>query len=167
MRISDWSSDVGSSDLTAKPQAEHGFLEKLVGTGEVTSKEMGEGEPWTEVVRSLHGLWVIAEGNGQMPGGGDASTVMTLGYDPDRSRYVGTWIGSMMNHLWVYEGEVSADGTTLSLYASGPDFENPGKTGEYREQIVIQEDDHRIFNSSHRQTEGHWKQLMEVHNRRE
>src|SRR3546814_16599854 len=75
---------------TAKPQAEHGFLEKLVGTWEVTSKEMGEGEPWTEVVRSLHGLWVIAEGNGQMPGGGDASTVMTLGYDPDRSRYVGT-----------------------------------------------------------------------------
>src|SRR3546814_6492068 len=99
MRISDWSSDVGSSDLTAKPQAEHGFLEKLVGTGEVTSKEMGEGEPWTEVVRSLHGLWVIAEGNGQMPGGGDASTVMTLGYDPDRSRYVGTWIDRKSTRL--------------------------------------------------------------------
>lgn len=147
----------------AKPQAEHGFLEKLVGTWEVTAKEMGEGEVWTEVVRSLHGLWFIAEGSGRMPGGGDATTVMTLGYDPDRSRYVGTWIGSMMNHLWVYEGEVSADGTTLSLYASGPDFENPGKTGEYREQIVIQDEDHRIFNSSARQPDGHWKQFMEVH----
>lgn len=148
----------------AKPQAEHGFLQRLVGTWEV--RDMPDAGTWVEVVRSLHGIWFVAEGNGQMPGGGDATTVLTLGYDPAKGRYVGSWIGSMMTHMWVYDGEVSADGNTLSLYTTGPDFENPGRTGEYREQIIIKDDAHRIFNSSAKQADGSWKQFMEVNYRR-
>jgi len=148
----------------AKPGAEHGFLQRLVGTWE--GREMPDAGTWVEVVRSLHGIWFVAEGNGQMPGGGDATTVLTLGYDPARGRYVGSWIGSMMTHMWVYEGEVSSDGNTLSLYTTGPDFENPGRTGEYREMIIIKDDDHRIFNSSAKQADGSWKQFMEVNYRR-
>ncbi|MEH6690011.1 MAG: DUF1579 domain-containing protein [Pseudorhizobium pelagicum] len=145
-----------------KPQAEHGFLQKLVGTWEATAKDMTGDDPWTEVVRSLHGIWFVAEGTGNMPGGGAATTVLTLGFDPAKGKYVGSWIGSMMSHMWVYEGEVSADGTTLSLYTSGPDFADPGKTGEYREQIVFADDDHRIFTSSARQADGSWNQFMEA-----
>lgn len=145
-----------------KPQAEHGFLQKLVGTWEVTAKDMTGDDPWTEVVRSLHGIWFVAEGTGNMPGGGAATTVLTLGFDPAKGKYVGSWIGSMMSHMWVYEGEVSADGTTLSLYTSGPDFADPGKTGEYREQIVFADDDHRIFTSCARQADGSWNQFMEA-----
>ncbi len=147
----------------AKPQAEHGFLEKLVGTWDVTSSSMGNDETWTEVVRSLNGIWFVAEGNGEMPGGGGpATTVLTLGYDPARGKYVGSWIGSMMNYMWVYEGDVSDDGTTLNLYTTGPDFSEPGKIGEYREQIVFTDRDNRIFNSSVKQPDGTWKQFMEA-----
>ncbi|MFB9951454.1 DUF1579 domain-containing protein [Rhizobium puerariae] len=147
----------------AKPGAEHGFLEKLLGTWDVTSTGMGNDEKWVEVVRSLHGIWFVAEGNGEMPdGSGPATTVLTLGYDPARGKYVGSWIGSMMAHLWVYEGEVSADGTTLSLYTTGPDFAEEGKLADYREQIVFRDADHRIFNSSARQPDGSWKQFMEA-----
>ncbi|WP_210049768.1 DUF1579 domain-containing protein [Neorhizobium petrolearium] len=147
----------------AKPQAEHGFLERMVGIWEVSSPDMGTDEKWVEVVRSLHGIWFVAEGNGNMPqGGGAATTMLTLGYDPAKGKYVGSWIGSMMAYLWVYEGEVSADGTTLSLYTTGPDFAEPGKTGEYREQIIFKDDDHRIFNSSAKQPDGTWKQFMEA-----
>lgn len=147
----------------AKPQAEHGFLERMVGIWEVSSPDMGSDEKWVEVVRSLHGIWFVAEGNGNMPqGGGAATTMLTLGYDPARGKYVGSWIGSMMAYLWVYEGEVSADGTTLSLYTTGPDFAEPGKTGEYREQIIFKDDDHRTFNSSAKQPDGTWKQFMEA-----
>jgi hypothetical protein len=39
-----------------------------------------------------------------MPGGGAATMFLTLGYDPQRERYVGTWIGSMMTHLWGVRG---------------------------------------------------------------
>lgn len=145
-----------------KPQAEHGFLQKLVGTWEVTAKDMTGDDPWTEVVRSLHGIWFVAEGTGRMPGGGAATTVLTLGFDPAKGRYVGSWIGSMMSHMWVYEGDVSADGSTLSLHTTGPDFADPGKTGEYREQIVFTDDDHRIFTSSAKQPDGSWNQFMEA-----
>ncbi|MGK6315349.1 DUF1579 domain-containing protein [Neorhizobium sp. DT-125] len=146
----------------AKPQAEHGFLERMVGIWEVTSTSMGNDEKWVEVVRSLHGIWFVAEGNGDMPGGGSATTVLTLGYDPAKGKYVGSWIGSMMTHMWVYEGEVSADGSTLNLYTTGPDFTDPGKTGEYREQIIFKDDDHRVFNSSAKQADGTWKEFMEA-----
>lgn len=147
---------------TAKPQAEHGFLEKLVGRWEVTAKDMPDAGTWTEVVRSLHGIWFVAEGSGDMPEVGPVTTVLTLGYDPDKAKYVGSWIGSMMTHMWVYEGEISADGRTLSLHTTGPDFANPEKTGEYREQIVFTDDDHRSFISSARQPDGSWKQFMEA-----
>jgi Protein of unknown function (DUF1579) len=52
-----------------------------------------------ESVRSFGSLWVVAEGQGEMPGCGPARTMMTLGYDPQRQRYVGTFIVSMMTHL--------------------------------------------------------------------
>ncbi|SMF47940.1 Protein of unknown function [Xaviernesmea oryzae] len=148
----------------AKPQAGHAFLERMVGTWDVRSPDMGSDETWVEVCRSLNGIWFVAEGNGNMPGSGQpVTTVLTLGYDPARGKYVGSWIGSMMNHMWVYEGELSDDGNTLSLYTTGPDFADPGKTGEYREQIVFAGDDHRVFNSSARQADGTWKQFMEAH----
>jgi hypothetical protein len=78
----------------------------------------------SESVRSIGGIWVIGEGKGEMPGGDMATTMITLGYDPRTERFVGTWLGSMMTHLWIYDGELSADGKALSLYAEGPDFCN-------------------------------------------
>ncbi|TDK37641.1 DUF1579 domain-containing protein [Rhizobium deserti] len=146
-----------------KPQMEHSFLQRMVGAWEVHAPEMSDGAPWTEVCRSLQGIWFVAEGSGQMPGGGAATTILTLGYDPAKNKYVGSWIGSMMNHIWVYEGEVSEDGTTLSLYTVGPDMAEPDKTCDYREQIIFTDDNHRIFNSSARQPDGSWKQFMEAH----
>lgn len=147
-----------------KPQAEHAFLERMVGTWRVTSAEMGHEEVWTEVCRSLNGIWFVAEGSGDMPGGaGPATTILTLGFDPAKGRYVASWLGTMMTHLWVYEGEVSADGATLSLFTTGPDFAEPGKIGEYREQITFTDDDHRVFSSAARQPDGSWKQIMEAH----
>src|SRR3712207_8501500 len=63
--------------------------------------------PYTTLFRS--------EGQGDMPGGGVGTTLMTLGYDPQTQRYVGTWGGSMMNYLWVYDGELDVDGRVLTL----------------------------------------------------
>ena len=61
----------------AKAIEEHRFLEKLVGTWNVTSDDMKESGQWTEVVRSLHGAWFVAEGNGQMPDGSGAASMPT------------------------------------------------------------------------------------------
>ncbi len=151
--------------VMAKPRSEHAFLERLVGTWDVTSEMSGD-TPWVETVRSLSGIWVIAEGRGDMPGGeGPATTVLTLGYYAAKGKYVGTWLGSMMDYLWVYEGEVEPDGRTLSLYTTGPSMNGEGMA-DYREQITFLTDDHRTFTSSAKQPDGSWKYFMEAHYRR-
>ncbi len=156
--------------VMAKPRAEHGFLEKMVGSWDVTSDMSGDAT-WVENVRSLQGLWIIAEGNGEMPkgeGGEEGvpvTTVLTLGFDSAKQKYVGTWLGSMMDNLWVYEGEAEPDGKTLSLYTVGPSMGGEG-LADYREQITFLSDDHRTFNSSAKQPDGSWKQFMEAHYRR-
>jgi hypothetical protein len=148
--------------VMAKPRAEHGFLEKMVGSWDVTSDMSGD-NPWVENVRSLQGLWIVAEGSGDMPGGeGPATTMLTLGFDAAKGKYVGTWLGSMMDYLWVYEGEVEPDGRTLSLYTIGPSMAGEGMA-DYRERITFVTDEHRSFTSSAKQPDGSWKQFMEAH----
>ena len=118
-----------------------------------------------EVVRSLGGLWIIAEGEGEMPGGGTAKTIMTLGYDPRIGRYVGTFIASMMAHLWVYNGSLDAAGKVLTLDAEGPDFTGQ-KMAKYQDCIEFVDDDHRVMTSQVLGDDGKWNQFMTAHYRR-
>jgi len=155
----------------AEPQKEHQWLQKLVGEWTYeTECHMGPDQPskftGSEKVRSLGGLWIIAEGEGEMPGGGKANMIMTLGYDPQQKRYVGTWIGSMMTHLWVYDGSMDATGKILTLAAEGPSFTTEGKMGKYRDVIEIKTDNHRILSSHFLGDDGKWQQFMTAHYRR-
>jgi hypothetical protein len=109
--------------MKTEPRKEHQWLQKLVGEWMIeTEASMGSDEPpesaWgIERVRSLGGVWILAEGEGEMPGGGHATTLMTLGYDPQKQRYVGTWTGSTMTPLWGYDGELDAAERVLTLNA--------------------------------------------------
>ena len=94
-----------------KPTEHHRALDRLVGDWlYVTSTGMEDYDPedplkrWTEKVRSVGGLWVIAEGQGGMGSAGMSTMIMTLGYDPRLGHYVGSWIGSMMDKFWTYKG---------------------------------------------------------------
>jgi hypothetical protein len=156
----------------AKAQAEHGWLQKLVGEwsgeGEAT---MGPGQPpvqWTcqEVVRSLGDLWIVAEGTGNMPGGGTAHTAMTLGFDPVKGRYVGTFVGSMMTHMWVYEGERDATGNVLTLNTEGPGMSKEAGYSKYQDVIEIKADDLRTLTSVIQDANGEWHQVVKATYRR-
>jgi hypothetical protein len=156
----------------AKPQQEHRWLQKLVGDwiyeGEAP---MGPDETptkfsGTESFRSLGDLWVVGEGQGEMPGGGEATTLLTLGYDPQKKSYVGTWIGTMMTQLWVYDrGEVEGD-RKLILHSEGPTMPPTGELTEYREVIEFQGDDKRTFTSHMRAKDGSWQPMMTATYRR-
>lgn len=155
--------------MKAELTGEHAFLQKLVGNWEMVDETGGmatEGDVWRETVRSLHGVWFLAEGQGKMPDGADASSQLMLGYDPAKGKYVGSWIGSMMNHMWVYEGALDAYGRTLLLDTTGPDFENEGQTARYREHLAFEDDDNRTFSSHVMTPEGSWRQFMMVRYRR-
>jgi hypothetical protein len=120
----------------------------------------------SESVRSLGGLWIIAEGEGEMPGGGAATMVMTLGYDPRKKHYVGTWIGSMMTHLWVYDGTLDATGNVLTLNAEGPHMAIEGKMAQYKDVIEFKSKDHRVLSSHMLGDDGEWHGFMTANYRR-
>lgn len=154
----------------AEPQAEHRWLQRLV--GEWTSEGeavMEPGQPpatfkGTESVRSLGGLWVIGEGRGEMPGGGEMTSVITLGVDPRKGKFVGTFVASMMANLWLYEGAL--EGNVLTLDTEGPDFGAEGKTGKFRDVVELVDDDHRILRSSRLGEDGQWHEFMTARYRR-
>jgi hypothetical protein len=116
-------------------------------------------------VRSL-AVWVQCNGTHAMPDGGEAKTVMTLGYDTAREKFVGSFIGSMITYLWVYEGELDAAGKVLTLNADGPSFTDPTKTTRYQDKIELVTPDHRILTSQALGDDGTWVQFMCAHYRR-
>ena len=158
--------------MKTEPQKEHRWLDQLLGEWTVTSDmptEPGKDDgdlDWIERVRSLHGLWVVAEGEGEMPGGGAATTMMTLGYDPRRQRFVGTWVGSMMTHMWVYEGTLDESGKVLTLDCEGIDFETEGRMTRYQDIISIKDADHRQLTARMLAADGTWKHVMQADYRR-
>jgi hypothetical protein len=158
--------------MKAEPQKEHQWLQKLVGEWTMEGEsDMGPDKPpskttGTERVRSLGGLWTVGEGRGEMPDGGEATMIMTLGYDPQKKRFVGTWIGSMMTYLWVYDGELNASGNVLTLNAEGPNMMAPGQMMKYKDVIEFKSDDHRVLTSHALGEDGKWHQFMTAHYRR-
>ena len=158
--------------MHAEPQKEHEWLAELV--GEWTSEmdcSMGPDEPrqtfkGKESVRSLGGLWTLGEGQGEMPDGGTGRTLMTLGFDPAKGRFVGSFIGSMMTHQWLYDGALDETGRVLTLDSAGPSMSGDGSTSPYRDIMTIVSPDHRILTSSVPDGNGGWTEFMTAHYRR-
>jgi Protein of unknown function (DUF1579) len=158
--------------MNTAPQKEHQWLQKLVGEwvfeGEATMEPGKAPERFkgTESVRSLGGLWVVAEGQGEMPEGEPATTIMTLGYDARTKRFVGTFVASMMAHLWIYDGALDARERALSLDAEGPGMAPDAPMTSYRDVIEFESDDHRVLTSQTLGEDGQWQRFMTAHYRR-
>jgi len=164
--------------MQAEITDEHRWLHQLVGEWRLESAtftgpgaDTAEGPTGTETVRTLGDAWLICEGRGQMPaseGGGLGLTQMTLGYDPAKGHFVGTFIGSMMNHLWFYRrGTLDSDRRALTLEAEGPAFEGPpGTMAQYRDTIEIVGPDERLLYSELQGPDGQWTRFMTMRYRR-
>ena len=140
----------------AEPQKEHKWLQRFL--GDWTSE--GEGVNGVENVRALGDLWIVAEGRGEMPDGDPSTTQMTLGFDPGRKRFVGTWVGSMMTYQWVYDGELDASGNVLTLSCEGPAFNGSARMQPYRDVHEFVSDDHRQLKAYVQNDDGAWQHFM-------
>ena len=132
---------------------------------------MGPDQPpskWTgrETVRLLGRLWTIGEGAGEMPGGGESQSIMTLGYDPQTQRFVGTFIASVMTHLWPYNGTLDAAERVLTLDSEGPSFAGDGTMAKYQDIIEFVDDNYRTLSSQLLGPDGKWVPFMKAHYRR-
>lgn len=158
--------------MNPSPLPQHQWLSQLVGEWTFESEcvstpdKPGEKSKGKEKVKALGELWVVCEGEGEMPGGGIGRMIMTLGFDPRTGRFVGTWVGSMMTHLWIYDGELDESGQVLTLSAEGPDFAQEGKTARYRDVIELRKDGGRFLRSYMQDGQGEWQHFMTATYRR-
>lgn len=148
------------------PLPQHGWLTRLLGEWRVTSECDGPpGQPplrgtATERVRMLGSHWIVAESEGECPGGGGvARMIITLGVDPRAQRFRGTFVGSMMPWMFVYDGALDEGAMTLALDTEGPAMHGPG-TARYRDSLTMQGDAVRTLASAVLQPDGSWQRIM-------
>jgi hypothetical protein len=166
--------------MDATPQVQHQWLDKFIGKWTSASEYQSEpnGEPskstGTEIVRfskgeatpTIGGLWIVAEGVGDMPDGCAGQTMMTLGFDPQLNRFVGTFVGSMMTHMWIYNGSLDATQKVLTLDTEGQNFTQTAMT-KYQDIIEFVSDDYRVMKSQILMEDGTWNHFMTAHYRRQ
>lgn len=154
--------------MKTEPVEQHLWLRKLVGewTYENESSCLPNQPPMKftgrESVRMLGNLWALAEMTGTMPDGSTMTALMTLGYDPVRQAFIGSWIGSPMAHMFVYEGQLSADGLTLPLNTIGPSFTDMSSMANYQDIISFTKDGKRTLTSQCQNPDGSWTQFMQA-----
>lgn len=153
--------------MNEKPQAEHLWLHRLLGEwngqGEASGPPGEAPATWTAVqsVRKIGELWIQCESRTESADGPPDIMQITLGYDPAKGRYVGAFAGSMMTQLWIYEGQVEADGRTLTLDTEGPDFSS-GATRKFQDIVEMIDDDTHELRSQMLGDDGQWQPVMSV-----
>lgn len=160
----------------AKPEPQHKWLQRLIGNWDIEAEcTMGPDQPpmknkGKETVRALGDFWIVSEGDYEMPGPPDQNArmkaLLTLGYDPTKKKFIGTWIGSVMTNLYVYEGELDSAQKILPLNTTGPAMTDPTKMAKFQDIIEIIDDNNRRFYSQMLGDDGKWQRFMTAHFRR-
>ncbi len=147
------------------PQKEHEWLQQFVGEwkteGEGTA---GPGQPPLKPTgamsaRMLGGFWMVCDSKTNVQGV-EIDAVQTLGYDAEKKEYVGTWVDSMMNHMWQYHGAVDSTGKILTLEAEGPSFLLAGKKSKFRDVYEFKSPDSIVITSGMLGEDGKWVDFM-------
>ncbi len=152
-----------------KPAREHEWLRRLVGEwtyeGEMKIGDMEHSSSGTETIRALGDLWTIGEMSGQMPGSDTVSkSVITLGYDLTKKKFVGSFVSDMMDSMWTYEGTLKGD--VLTLDTVGMSFKGDGSTAPYQDIVEIRSDDEYVLSSQTKGDDGSWTKFMTMTFRR-
>ncbi len=148
-----------------KPTPEHQWLQQFVGEWEAeTEAIMDPSQPpvrakSTESIQSLGGFWTTSEIHSTMMNA-PFKGLMTLGFDTEKQKYVGTWVDSMTGQLWKYEGTVAPGSNALTLESEGTCPMNPGKLMKFREVVELKDKDHKVFTSSILGDDGKWMTMM-------
>lgn len=147
-----------------QPTKEHEWLKKFAGEWDTATEiYMEEGKPpmratGKETAKMIGGFWVIGENKGEMMG--QAFTgVITVGYDPEKKKYIGTWVDSNTSMLWQYTGSVDETGKILTLESKGF-CPMEGQVCQFKDVIEFKSDDERVMTSTRLGKDGKWTKMM-------
>jgi hypothetical protein len=148
-----------------KPVKEHDLLKQFAGEWETTAESVGApGMPGMKCTgkinaKMLGGFWVVSEVETDMMGT-KINAIQTIGYDEKSKKYVGTWVDSMLNHLWKLEGTLDPTGRILTLEADGPNLLEDGKTAKFRDVFEFKSKDEIATTSQMQGEDGEWITFM-------
>jgi len=127
----------------------------------------GDSATWEskESIRSIGDLWIVAEGTADNDGQ-PFTSLMTLGCDPNKGAFVGTWIDTLQTTLWSYVGELDDSVRILTLEAEGPSLGDPSETAKYRDRIELIGPAEKRTTSSVLGEDGAWTTFMTAEARR-
>jgi hypothetical protein len=151
-----------------QPTPEHQWLLQLVGDWTFESEcIMGPDQPpmkstGKQSTRSLGLLWTLAEMESVGPDGQPMRSVITLGFDPAKQRFVGTFVASCMTHLWPYEGLLDAARKVLTLDSEGPSFAGDGTMANYQDIVEIVDENRHVLYSRFQNQDGTWTEFMKA-----
>lgn len=152
-------------------EKQHAKLKMFVGQWKTDAEcVMGPGLPpqkSTSTTRSrmIGEFWVVNEISGDAMGV-PMTALQTIGYDADKKKYVGTWVDSMLGHLWQYVGSFDESGKILTLEAEGPNFMTGKGTALYRDVYEFKSADHILATSFAKDDDGKWVQFVTGHSKR-
>ena len=115
-----------------------------------------------ETNRMLGGVWLISDFEGEAAGE-KFQGHMQLGYDPQKKKYVGTWIDTMSPYLQTMEGDYDKATHTSTMLSKGVDIQT-GKPSTSKNITRYEGEDAKTF-EMHMPLEGQegkWWKMMEI-----
>lgn len=154
-----------------KPVKEHELLGQFAGEWDMAAETVPA--PGQESIRCtgvesakmVGGFWLVGQSESSMFGT-PVSNVLTIGYDPAKKKYIGTFLCSMDSTLWKYEGTMDDSGKKLTLETEGPSPLGDGKTAKFRETLELKDKDHKVFTSYMQTDDGQWMKIVTMEYRR-
>ena len=133
----------------AQPSKEHQFLKEMEGTWNATMKFNMPGAPegaeakGVETTQMIGGFWAVFDIKFDSLMGHPWHGHGTMGYDPDKKKYIGTFIHSATPYMTTGEGTMDAAGKVLTMNyeGMGPD----GKMGKMRETFEKKDKDNALM----------------------
>ena len=106
------------------------------------------------------GLWLVMDQRYEYPGGVYEGWGM-FGYDPQKNKYIGSWVDTTNSHLNSSEGMYDEDTHTLTLIADGVD-PTTGRLSQVKQVITHTDPDTKVFSVYKRDGDGNDIKLLEV-----
>jgi hypothetical protein len=152
--------------FAAEPPSPADVLNRFVGQWTTTGEGvMAPGKPPIKCTGTANarkmGSWLISNNTGKMLDI-KVQALLTLGYDDDTKKYVGTWVDSMMPTMWHYTGTLDATGKVLTLEADGPSMTDPKVKAKYQDIYEFKSADHIVLMSKLRSPDGKWVEFMKA-----
>lgn len=159
---------INAADAPAMPQPvkEHEWLKQFVGEWDTTTEIFAAPDQPSlkaaghESAKMIGGFWMMGENEGEMMGQ-TFTGIMTLGYDPEKKRYIGTWVDSNTSTLWNYKGTLDEGGKILTLESEGY-CPMEGQVCQFKDTVEFKSKDERVLTGARLGKDGKWTKMMTV-----